>query len=396
MIKSIRQSLAACRLSLATVSQRKGSSFAAIFGIAGVVAVFVGVLSIAQGFRNVMTIAGSPRNAVILRSGADSEMMSGVSREETRIISDGPGVVMGKDGPLSSAELFVVINLPKISTGTDANVPLRGVAQAAFDVRDDIEIVSGRRFEPGKNEIIVGRAAAAEFAGLKLGEKIKVGANEWSVVGIFSQRGGISESEIWTDASVLQSAYRRGDTFQSVYVRLQDEQAFDGFKDAMTSDPRLRVKVMRQSDFYSEQSTQIYTLIVTLGVLIAVLMAVGAIFGALNTMFSAVVARTREIATLRALGFNGFPVVISILIESIFLALVGGTIGGGLAWWAFDGYQAATINWQTFSQVAFAFDVTPSLLIQGICYATAIGVVGGLFPAVRAARMPVATALREI
>lgn len=396
MIRFIRQAVEVTKLSVATLGQRKGSSFASVFGIAGVVAVFVGVLSIGQGFRNAMVIAGSPRNAVILRSGADSEMMSGLTREETRIIGDAPGIVAGQNGPLSSAELFVVINLPKRSTGTDANVPLRGVAQEAFDVRDKIEIIEGRRFETGKNEIIVGRAASYEFAGLKLGETLEVGNNEWQVVGIFSQRGGIAESEIWTDASVLQSAYRRGDSFQAVYTRLNDENSFDEFKDALTADPRLNVKVIRQTDFYSEQSSMIYGLIMGLGVGIALLMAIGAIFGALNTMFSAVVTRTREIATLRALGFNGLPIVVSILIESVLLALIGGGIGGGLAWWAFDGYQAATINWQTFSQVAFAFDVTPSLLIQGIFYATVIGLVGGLFPAIRAARMPVATALREI
>ena len=396
MFKFIRQAIEVTKLSVATIGQRKGSSFASVFGIAGVVAVFVGVLSIGQGFRNAMTIAGSPRNAVILRSGADSEMMSGLTREETRIVGDAPGVVEGNNGPLSSPELFVVINLPKRSTGTDANVPLRGVAQAAFDVRDDIEIIEGRRFETGKNEIIVGRNASYEFAGLALNQTIEVGNNEWTVVGIFSQRGGIAESEIWTDASVLQSAYRRGDNFQSVYARLSDAEAFDEFKDALTTDPRLNVKVIRQTDFYSEQSTLIYGLIMGLGVGIALLMAVGAVFGALNTMFSAVVTRTREIATLRALGFNGPPIVVSIMIESVLLAVIGGSIGGSLAWWAFDGYQAATINWQTFSQVAFAFDVTPSLLIQGIFYATVIGVIGGFFPALRAARMPVATALREI
>ncbi len=383
-------------MTFATLGQRKGSSFASVFGIAGVVAVFVGVLSIANGFRNAMTATGSPRNAVILRSGASSEMMSSLRRESGRIISDAPGIVMGENGPLASAELFVVISLPKISTGTDANVPLRGVGDAAFDVRDDIEIIEGRRFEPGKNEVIVGRAAAAEFAGLQLNDKFQVGPNEWTVVGTFTERGGISESEIWTDAKVLGPAYARDEYFQAAYVRLKDADTFDSFKDALTSDPRLRVKVTRQTDFYSEQSTGIYMMIVTLGALVATLMAIGAIFGALNTMFSAVAARTREIGTLRALGFNGLPVIISILIESILLALVGGSIGGGLAWWAFDGYQAATINWQTFSQVAFAFDVTPSLLIQGICYATLIGVVGGLFPAFRAARMPVTTALREI
>ncbi len=379
-----------------SMPQRKGAAVAAVFGIAGVVAVLIGVLSIAQGFRHAMTTSGSPDTAIVLRSGSDSEMMSILGGEETRIIKEFPGVARSAQGPLVSAELFVVINLPKRNTGTDANVPLRGLESAAFKVRDEIRITEGRRFESGRNEVIVGRGAAAEFAGLDLGAKLPVGQNQWTVVGLFAANGGISESEIWTDAGVLQPAYQRGNSFQAVYAKLTSAEAFQQFKDALTADPRVNVKVVRESDYYAEQSTLVYNLVTGLGSLIASLMAIGAIFGALNTMYSAVAARTREIATLRALGFGGGPVVVSVLIESLLLALCGGAIGSALAYFAFDGFRAATINWQSFSQVAFAFAVTPQLLIQGIVYAALIGLIGGLFPAIRAARLPVATALREL
>jgi len=380
---------------LKTIWDRTGSTAAALFGIAGVVAVLVAVLSIAQGFRHAMTVSGSPDTAIVLRSGADSEMMSGLGGPTTRIIAEMEGVARGVGGPLASAELFVVINLPKRTTGTDANVPLRGVEPPAFEVRNEMEIVQGRLFQWGRNEVIVGAGAALEFEGLDVGSKLQVGRSEWTVVGIFTANGGIAESEIWTDAAVLQPAYRRGNSFQAVYAKLESPGAFQAFKDRLTTDPRLNVQVVRQPDYYAEQSTMVTNLITGLGTLVAGLMGVGAVFGALNTMYTAVSSRTREIATLRALGFGGTPVVISVLLESLVLSLVGGSLGAGLAYVAFDGFRAATINWQSFSQVAFAFAVTPALLIQGILFAALIGLAGGLFPAIRAARMPVATALRE-
>jgi len=323
-------------------------------------------------------------------------MVSGFGREETRIIADKPGLARRSEGALSSAELFVIIDLPKRSTGTDANVPLRGVEPAAFHVRQDLKIIKGRAFDWGKNEVIAGTGAAQEFAGLEVGNKLKVGRNEWSVVGIFSAAGGTGESEVWTDAKVLQQAYHRGDSFQSVYATLTSPDAFNQFKDALTTDPRLNVKVLRQTDYYAEQSTVLTTLITTLGVLIASLMAVGATFGALNTMYSSVSARTREIATLRALGFGSGAVVASVMLESLAVALFGGALGAGVAYVACNGFHAATVNWQSFSQVTFAFAVTPPLLMQGIIWATVIGLLGGLFPAIRAARLPLAAALREL
>ena len=395
-INWLSQVVSVTKFGLLSIPQRRGAVAATVIGIAGVVAVLVGVLSIAVGFQKTMAASGSPDSAIVLRSGADSEMVSGFARENTRVIADAPGLARSGDGPLASAELFVIINLPKRSTGTDANVPLRGVERSAFQVRDKIKIVQGRPFEWGKNEAIIGLGAAQQFAALDVGGKLRVGRYDWPIVGTFSAGGGSAESEIWTDATVLQSAYNRGDSFQSVYVKLTSPEAFTKFKDAITTDPRLNVKVMRQTEYYAEQSTAVTKLITKLGVLIAALMALGAVFGALNTMYTAVSARTREIATLRALGFGSGSVVVSVMIEALALALLGGGIGAGLAYFAFNGFQTATMNFQSFSQVTFAFQVTPQLLAQGIVWATLIGLVGGLFPALRAARLPIAAALREL
>lgn len=396
MFNWLSQMVAVTGLNLRTVGQRRGASLAAVVGVAGVVAVFVAVLSMAEGFRRTLTSTASEDTAIVLRSGSDSEMMSGIVRDDTRVIAEAPGVLRGPQGPAASSELYVIVDVPKRSTGTDANVPLRGVQPAAFEVRDEVEIVQGRRFEPGKTEVIVGQAAAAAFAGLDLGSTMRWGESVWTVVGIFSAGGGLAESEIWCDAGVLQPAYRRGNTFQAVYAKLESPAAFDRFKDTLTTDPRLDVKVVREADYYAEQSQVLYGIITGLGYVIAALMAVGAVFGALNTMYTAVAARTREIATLRALGFRGGPVVVSVMAESLLLALVGGVLGAGLAYLAFDGFQTATMNWASFSQVAFAFAVTPKLLVLGVAAALVMGLLGGLFPAVRAARMPVATALREL
>lgn len=380
---------------LRTIPERKGSALTAAVGIAGVVLVLVGVLAIAAGFKRALTSTGSKDVAIVLRSGADNEMNSGLSREETRLISDAPGLARNASGPLASPELFVIIKLPKRSTGTDANVPLRGVSAASFDVRGNIQLVQGRKFQSGKNEIIVGAGAARAFAGLDLGSAIQLGQNRWQIVGIFTGGGGSAESEIWSDAGVLQPAYNRADSFQSVYARLNSAASFNEFKDALTTNPQLKVKVVTLDEFFAEQSVMVSDFITTIGVAIAVMMAVGALFAALNTMYGAVAARTREIATLRALGFGAGPIVASVLAESIVVALFGGVLGSGIAWLAFDGYQASTINWQTFSQVTFAFAVTPALLLTAIIWATILGLLGGLFPAIRAARLPIAAALRE-
>lgn len=396
MFNWLSQVASVTHVNLRSIPERKGAVLAAAVGIAGVVGVFVGVLSIAEGFRAAMKVGGSPDVAIVLRNSADTEMTSGLGRDETRLVADAPGVARNADGSLASAELFVIINLPKRSTGTDANVPFRGVGQAAMAVRGDIKLVEGRKCEPGRNEIVAGIGAARSFSGLDVGKKIRIGQNDWEVVGIFSGGGGAAESEIWTDVAVLQPAYHRGDSFQSVYVKLNSPAAFDQFKDALTTNPQLKVKVVRQAEFLADQSVMLTRFIQTIGFFIAAMMALGAIFGALNTMYSAVSARTREIATLRALGFGSGPVVLSILLESVLVAIGGGVVGAAAAYFAFNDFKTSTINWQTFSQIAFAFRVTPELLIRGVAWALFIGLIGGLFPALRAARMPIAAALREL
>lgn len=392
----LSQIVAVTGVNLRSIGQRIGSSSVAIVGIAGVVLVFVGVLSIAEGFRAAMTDVGDRQTVIVMRAGSDTEMTSGLGNETARIVMDKPGIMRDENGPLASPELFVIVGHPSKKDATDLNVPLRGVSPAALKVRPYITIIEGRMLTPGTNEIVVGRAASGQFAGLTVGSVQNWGQNRWEVVGIFDAGGNVAESEIWCDARVLQPAYRRGNTYQSVYVRLESPEAFQTFKDALTTDPRLSVTPVPEPDYYAGQSEMLHQIITTIGYLIAALMGIGAIFGAVNTMYTAVASRTREIATLRALGFGSFPVVLSVLTESLVLALVGGLLGGVVAWLAFDGYQTSTMNFQSFSQVTFAFAVTPALLTQALLFAIVMGLFGGLFPAWRAARLPVVTALREL
>lgn len=383
-------------LNLRTIRQRLGSSAVAVFGIAGVVIVFVAVLSMAQGFYAAMSGAGAPDRALIFRSGADDEMTSGISGAEADIVKQAPGLMREGDQPLAAAELFVLIDLPKISTGTPANVPMRGIEPASLPVRPETNIIEGRMLRFGTNEVIVGRAATRQYAGLQVGAEIKAGTTTWVVAGIFESRGSVAETELWCDARYLQGAYRRGNSFQSVHARLDSPESYAKFKDWLTSNPQLNVSVRPEVEYYATQSQTITRLIRTVGFGIAILMGIGAVFGAILTMYTAVATRTREIATLRALGFNTASVLVSVLVESLGLAALGGVIGGMLAYVGFNGFETSTINWQTFSQVAFAFAVTPRLLAQGLVYALVMGLIGGLLPALRAARLPIATALREL
>jgi len=395
MLRWLEQVMMVMELNLRTLPQRWIASLVAMVGVAGVVGVFVAVLSIGEGFKATMASTGSPDTVIVMRGGADSEMMSVLSRDEARVIQDAPGIVRMSAAPVASAEAYMIADFPKRTTGTEANVPVRGVHPAAFEVREQVRIVAGRRFEFGRTEVIVGEGAVREFSGLDLGSALKLGEGHWTVVGIFSTGGTAADSEVWGDAEVLMSSFRR-QSFQSVYARLESPQAFDQFKNWLTTNPQLNVKVLRETQYYEEQSRLLRGIVTGLGGLIAGLMGIGAVFGAVNTMYSAVSARTREIATLRALGFGGSPVAVSVLAESLLMALVGGTLGGAAAYVGFNGFTTSTINWQTFSQVAFAFAVTPALLVQGVLYSLAMGLVGGLFPAWRAARLPVAAALREL
>ncbi|MEM8960557.1 MAG: FtsX-like permease family protein [Acidobacteriota bacterium] len=395
-MRTLRQIVAVSIFNLRNLPARLDSSTVAVVGIAGVVLVFIAVLSIAVGLQKTLGSTGDEATVVVLRDGSDSELTSGLGLDETRIIADTAGLARNEDGALSSAELFVIVDVPKRGTDTEANVPLRGVSEQAVEVRQNLEIVDGRMFNPGTFEIIAGVAASESFEGVDVGAVHRWGKNEWTIVGLFTTEGSLDEAELWTDAKVLGPAYRRGNSFQSVRARLDDPASFDGFKQALQDDPRLEVKVERSGEFYASQGQATAGFVSTLGLVLAVLMGFGAVFGALNTMYTAVSARAREIATLRALGFRQVPVVVSVLVEALALALVGGVIGAVLAFFLFNGYRASTLNFQTFSQVAFAFAVTPPLMISGVVYALVMGFVGGLLPAVRAARLPVATALREL
>ena len=392
----LRQIVAVTVLNLRTIPQRLGSSIVAIIGIAGVVVVLVAMLSIAEGFRASMQEAGSPDRAIVMRSGADSEMTSGLGGPETDVIKQAPGLVREGQTAVASAELFVIIDLPKASTGTPANVPMRGIEPVSLQVRREASIVEGRMLEFGTNEVVVGAAAARQFGGLTIGSEIRSGQVPWTVVGIFETDGSVAETEIWCDARTLQGAYRRGNSYQTVLARLDTPDSFDTFKDWLTTNPQLNVTVRRETEYYAAQSRTLTNLIQTIGFGIAALMAIGAVFGAILTMYTAVATRAREIATLRALGFNAMAVLVSVLAESLALAALGGLAGGLLAYAAFNGYQTSTMNFQTFSQVAFAFRVTPALLVLGLVWALMMGFIGGLLPAFRAARLPISKALREL
>ena len=396
MLNALTQTIAITALNLRTMPQRLGSSGVAVVGIAGVVVVLVSVLSIAAGFTAAMQGSGSPVRALVMRSGADSEMTSGLSGPEVDLVKQAPGIRLDERSAIASAELYVVIDLPKKSTNSPANVPMRGIEPRALQVREEVSMVEGRPLEFGTNEVIVGRGASRQFVGLTVGQEVVSGQNTWVVVGIFEAGGGVSETEIWCDARVLQGAYRRGNTFQTVLARLDSSETFDSFRDWLTANPQLNVQVRRETEYYAQQSRALTSLIQGLGFGIAALMGIGAVFGAILTMYTAVSTRSREIATLRALGFNAVSVVVSVLAEALALGAIGGVIGGLAAYLAFNGYQTSTMNFQTFSQVAFAFKVTPELLVLGLAYALAMGLIGGLLPAVRAARLPIPTALREL
>ena len=392
----IRQVVAVSALNLANLPGRWISSLVAIVGIAGVVMVTVGLLSIAAGFRAAMADTSRPDVTILLRASATGEMDSNFSQDAVQAISAAPGVAAAGNTMLVSPEVFVIVDVPRKSTGTSSNVPLRGVSELAFDVRGNVRIVAGRMFTPGLNEILVGRGALANFAGLELGRTLKWGTREWQVVGIMEADGGVPESEIWADARVVQASYRRGNSYSTVRARLTSKDAFAEFKDAITADPRLNASVRPESEFYAEQSQFFAVFVTTIGVFVGVLMGLGAIFGAINTMYNAVAARIREIATLRALGFGALPVVASVLLEALLLGLVGGVLGAVLAYMIFNGFQVATLNWNSFSQVSFGFAVTPDLLQTGIMIALFMGLLGGILPGIRAARIPITTALREL
>jgi putative ABC transport system permease protein len=379
-----------------SVKARWTSAIVAVIGIAGTVGVFVSMLSLARGFRATLVASGSPGNALVMRAGSTSEMMGGVSLNTVKIIQDAPGIARDSAGPLITQEVVGVMPFPLISTGTDANVQVRGVSSNVLRIRNFVKIARGRMFTPGLSELVVGKNASTTYSGLTLGSAVKFGGGSWQVVGIFDAGGSAFDSEIWCDAPVLNEVLKRpANIFQSITVHLASPDTFQQFKDTVTTDPRLNVDVTREIDYYAKQSTQMTTLITVLGGVVAFIMAIGAIFAGLNTMYSAVAERGREIATMRALGFGAAAVVVSFLVEALLISLIGGVIGC-VAVLPLNGLTTATINWQTFSSLAFAFKITTELLVKGIFFALAMGIIGGLLPAIRAASSPVATALREL
>jgi putative ABC transport system permease protein len=374
---------------------RKGTAAMTAGGIAMVVAVFVMTLAIAQGFRQTLVASGSPQNAILLRKGATAETVSAVLRSDVPIIEALPQVARGADGrPLASSELVVIIALPRQSDNQPANVPARGVGPKAFEVRDSLTFVEGRRFAPGTREINVGKAAVGRFKGLALGSDVKFGATTWHVAGVFTADDASFESEVWGDVDLMMPAFQR-DGYQSMTVKLADPSMFDSFKATVEGDPRLYLQPQREQEYYAAQSQAMTTVIRVFGTFVTLILAIGAVFGAMNTMYAAVAYRTREIGTLRALGFSRVRIVSAFLAESIALATAGGVLGCLLAL-PVHGLSTGTTNFSSFSEVAFKFRITPGLLVGGLIFSMLMGAVGGLLPAIRAARIPVARALREI
>ena len=375
-------------MNLKNLPSRLGSSAVIVVGIAGVVGVMVAILAMAAGFRATLDRGGEPDRAIVLRGGSDSELSSAISIAEMNVVSGMEGVA------LASGELYTVADVPKRSTGLDANLIVRGVTPAAFDLHQAVQVVEGRNFATGKSEMIAGRGAHLEFAGIDIGNTLDVRGGEWTVVGIFEADGSAFESELWMDLAVAQSAFRRGESVSSMRVRVDSPARIPELAERVENEPRLDLKLVGEEEYFAAQAGSLATQIEGFGIAIAIIMAIGALFAALNTMYSAVATRTVEIATLRALGFGNAPVVISVMIEAVALAILGGALGASISYLAFNGYTASTLNNASFSQIAFDFAVTPEIIATGLVWALGLGTVGGLFPALRAAWMPITAALR--
>src|SRR3984893_7197541 len=392
-VAMFKQLAAVILMSLQTLPQRMGASSVIVIGIAGVVAVLVSVLAMGAGFRHTLADSGRPDRVIVLRGGSDAELNSNLSRTDVAIISNTPGLAKDASGKaLLSSELVTVVNVPKIDTGTDANVTLRGVGLKLTEVRPELKIVAGRMFRPAVRELIAGSGGAKQFRGLVAGSVLHLRNADWTVTGVFTSSGDVHESELLADADTVSSSLERNG-YSSAVARLVSPAEFTGFKDALTTDPQLKVDVQREPDYYAAQSKQLTQIINVVGKTVAIIMAIGAMFGALNSMYSSVAARGLEIATLRAIGFGALPVLASVMIEALLLSLIGGVIGASLAWLFFNGHSVSTLG-GAFAQVVFQLTVTPALIITGIVWACIIGLLGGFFPALRAARLPVAEALR--
>ena len=394
LTRSGRQAASVTKVGIGTLQDRLGSSLVIVIGIAGVVGVLVALLAMGEGLQATLNSGGRNDTAIVLRGGSVSESQSVLVRDDVDAIEQAAGVARDASGkPMASAELVVAANLPLRNSQDEAAAQLRGVDASAWALRPDLKILEGRKFTPGMRELVVGEAARRQFAGLDVGKEIKLGTQVWKVVGVF-QSDGAWNSELWSDRQTVASAYRRGNSAESVLVKLTSPSAFGKFKATLAADPRLKVEASTTHDYFAKQSEGLSKIIRVVGLTVGIIMAIGALFGALNCMFAAVASRAREIATLRAIGFRGTPVVVSVMLETMLLALAGGVLGALIVWLIFNGYHASTLS--GFTQLMFQFKVGPDLIWTGLKWALAIGFVGGLFPAVRAARLPVTTALREL
>lgn len=374
-------------LNIRNLPARLGSSSVVVVGIGGVVGVLVAILAMGKGFESALDRAGAPDRAIVLRGGSSGELSSFMDTDAMNIVASMPEIIG------SSGELFLIQDVPKRSNQSPANLAIRGVAEAAFEIHPEVVVVEGRRFEPGKAEMIAGRKAAIEFEGVDLGATMQFRESSWTIVGFFEADGSAYESEVWVDLATAQSAFRRPGV-SSMRVRLESPEVVDAVAKRVEEDPRLDLELRSEEDYYAEQSESLTALITNFGYAVAAIMAIGAVFAALNTMYTAVSTRSVEIATLRALGFSGLPVVVSVVIEAVALAALGGVIGASVAYLGFNGWTVSTLAGGSFSQIAFDFAVTADLLQLGFVWAITLGLVGGLFPAVRAARLPIVTALR--
>jgi putative ABC transport system permease protein len=387
------QIAAVTTINLKSMPQRMWLSLSTVIAVGLVVMVLLSFLAMANGFQRTIAGSGAPDIAVLLRDGSQAELNSVVTQDQVRLIEEAPGIAKSAAGkPLVSAELYLTVDGIKRTTQTKANLPLRGIGPEGATLRHGITLAEGRMFHPGSNEIVVGQALLRQFQGFELGQTVTFGTSQWQVVGIFSAAGSVFESEIWADLPVVQSLFKRNNVVQTIRARLTSPAALQDLKAYNDGDPRLKLDVKSETAYFAEQASQTSDLIQMLGWPLAIAMAFGALAGALNTMYSSVAAREREIATLRAIGFGGFPAFVGTLIESLVLAVIGGVIGAIATFLVFDGFTASTLG-ASFTQVVFSFQLSPNLIGQGVVLALFIGLIGGLFPAIRAARVPIVAGL---
>jgi len=397
MSNTFTQIAAVTSMNLRNIPQRWSSSMVAVLGIGGVTLVLVALLSIAAGFKVALEGSGSEDVAMIMRAGSTNELSGGFGVDTVTVVSDAPGIKRdAQNKPVLSPELYVLVDGRMRGKDASTNLPLRGVSQMAPQVRKSFKLVEGRMFREGTNEVVVGDGVVKQYEGLEVGKTVRWGNANWNVVGRFTDGGGIAESEAWADTPIVQQAWRRGNSFQSIRVKLNSPESLKTLKDSLSKDPRVRVGVQTERSFYADQQKLMSTIINTVGWALAIMMGVAALFAALNTLYNAVATRVREIATLRAMGFNGWAVMISVLVEAMILGAVGGLIGGLLAFLTFNGMHSSTMNWASFSQMTFAFTVTPQLMITGIIYGLILTFVAGILPGIRAARLPITSGLREL